>query len=400
MSKQVLRDRCFHAVAWGLMPIVLLAPGGTVTVTCGQCEGGLLDAPDGATGDLFGASVVISLDGGTALVGAPWHDNAGMNSGAAYVFVLNGPLWHYQAELVALDGGLKDVFGWTVAVSESGDIAIVGAFLDDDAGKQSGSAYVFRRKGATWTEEVKLVASDAVPIQEFGSAVAISADGLTALVGARYDNDACPGDPDCQSGSAYVYTWDGSAWVEEHKLTALDAAPGDHLGGAVALSIHGDVAIVGANEAGSGPGSAYVFVREGKTWSQEAKLTASDGVLGNGFGGTVGLSGDGSTALVGATGASPTPGRRTSSSGTAARGASRRSWRPGTGSRTTDSGPRSPSGPTATSPWSGPFGTTRAGFPARTPEPRTPSLATGRCGRRSPSSCPRPSPPSTAPAPP
>jgi hypothetical protein len=278
---------------------VLLAPGALVSSTSGQCESGELHAPDGAPGDRLGSSVAISSAGTTALVGANRDDDQGTNSGAAYVFVLNGPLWQYQAKLIAADGASKDSFGFKVAVSSSGDVAIVASLHDDDAGEQSGAAYVFTRQGTAWDQGLKLVAADAAPLQEFGSAVAISADGMAVLVGARGDVGACPGDPKCVSGSAYMYQWDGSAWIEQSKLTASDASDGDNFGGAVALSNGGDVALVGAFRS-NGQGSAYVFVREGTIWTQQAKLTATDGVLNDAFGAEVALSSDGNIALIGA----------------------------------------------------------------------------------------------------
>ena len=135
----------------------------------------------------------------------------------------------------------------------SGDTAVVGAILDDDNGSASGSAYVFTRTGTTWTEEAKLTASDAAFDDVFGESVTVSGD--TAVVGAPGDDDA-----GTNSGSAYVFTRGGSTWTQQAKLTASDAAFGDSFGASVTVS--GDTAVVGArgdDDAGSASGSAYVF---------------------------------------------------------------------------------------------------------------------------------------------
>ncbi len=233
-----------------------------------------LTAFDAAAIDQFGYSVAISGD--TAIVGAYGDDDAGSASGSAYVFVRSGTTWSQQAKLTALDAAASDQFGYSVAIS--GDTAIVGAYLDDDAGSASGSAYVFVRSGTTWSQQAKLTASDGAASDLFGYSVAISGD--TAIVGAYGDDDA-----GSDSGSAYVFVRSGTTWSQQAKLTALDAAAVDCFGYSVAIS--GDTAIVGAyldDDAGSASGSAYVFVRSGTTWSQQAKLTASDGAASDQFG--------------------------------------------------------------------------------------------------------------------
>ena len=153
----------------------------------------------------------------------------------------------------------------------------------------SGSAYVFRWNGDNWTEEAKLTAGDGDTNDCFGISVALSGD--TALVGAYHD--------DLASGSAYVFRQNGDNWTET-KLTAGDGAAIDYFGISVALS--GDTALVGApgsdDASVEDSGSAYVFRRDGDNWNEEAKLTAGDGDTNDCFGISVALSGD--TALVGA----------------------------------------------------------------------------------------------------
>ena len=250
-----------------------------------------LTASDAAADDRFGWSVALSGD--TALIGAPWDDDGGYRPGSAYVFVRIDTTWSQQQKLTANDASADDRFGWSVALSD--DNALIGAPWDDDGGSESGSAYVFVRSGTTWSQQKKLTASDAAAYGGFGNSVALSGD--TALIGAFGDDDR-----GFASGSAYVFRIgpdeDSFAAIEEQKPTASDAAVADHFGWSVALS--GDTALIGAwgDGDGSSSGSAYVFVRTGSTWSQQQKLTASDASSGAEFGRSVALSGD--TALIGA----------------------------------------------------------------------------------------------------
>ncbi len=239
---------------------------------------------DGATGTDFGMSLAISGD--TALVGAPSTDiGSDMSRGSAYLFVRNGTMWTEQAKVLASDGAAYDQFGRSVMVS--GDTALVGAPKDDvGANMDQGSAYIFVRNGSAWTEQAKLVASDGAPLDSFGSAVSVSGD--TALVGAMWLQSASQ-----QPGGAYVFVRNGDVWTQQAKLVASDAAPGATVGYSVSLS--GDTALVGTND----NSAAYVFVRNGTTWTEQAKLVASDGTEGDFFGAAVALWGD--TAVVGAT---------------------------------------------------------------------------------------------------
>ncbi len=251
-----------------------------------------LTASDGAASDYFGNSVALSGD--TAIIGA-FFDDVGANAdqGSAYIFTRTGTTWTQQAKLTASDGAFFDLFGISVAIS--GNTAIVGAYFDDvGANADRGSAYIFVRSGTIWTQQAKLTASDGAAGDEFGISVALCDD--TAFVGAHLDNIGANSD----QGSAYIFTRAGATWTQQAKLTASDGAGGDLFGHSVALCE--ETAIVGASQddvgANTGQGSAYIFTRAGTTWTQQAKLTASDGAAGDNFGTSVALSGD--TALVGA----------------------------------------------------------------------------------------------------
>ncbi len=234
----------------------------------------------------------VALAGDTAVIGAPGPGELMTGSGSAYVFTRSGSTWSEQATLTASDGAAEDCFGWAVVVE--GDTAVIGAPADDDMGDDSGSAYVFTRSGSTWTEQDKVTAPDGVSMDHFGSAVALSGD--TAVVGSVEDDDM-----GVDSGSLYVFTGSGSSWTQQAKVTASDGEAGDYFGGRVSLS--GETLVVGAygnDDLGSNAGSAYVLTRTGSTWAEDTVLTAPDGAPGDCFGWAVAVSGD--TAVIGAPG--------------------------------------------------------------------------------------------------
>ncbi len=245
-------------------------------------------ASDGAEFEVFGSSVGIWGD--TAVIGAELDDDNGNNSGSAYIFRFNDSNWVQETKLLASDGAVGDWFGCSVGIC--GDKAVIGAFYDDDNGSESGSAYIFRFTDSNWVQETKLLTSDGVDYDYFGCSVGIWGD--TAVIGARQDDDN-----GTNSGSAYIFRFSGSSWVQETKLLASDGATLDYFGGSV--GIWGDTAVIGAygdddNESESG--SAYVFRFDGSSWAEEAKLLASDGAEDDTFGCSVGISGD--TIITGA----------------------------------------------------------------------------------------------------
>ncbi len=257
----------------------------------GQCrvnEAAKLTASDAAADDLFGLSVSISGD--VAVVGALFDDDAGDDSGSAYVYRFDGSMWIEEQKLTASDGAAGDEFGGSVSIS--GNMAVVGAVGNDRAAYRSGFAYAYRFDGSTWIEEQKLTAWDGAAWDDFGTSVSVSGD--VAVVGARGDDGAGSG-----SGSAYVYRFDGNTWVEEQELTASDGARYDHFG--ISVSVSGDVVMIGSygdDDMGSYSGSVYVYRFDGSTWVEEQKLTASDGAQDDWFGRSVSLSGN--AGLVGA----------------------------------------------------------------------------------------------------
>jgi hypothetical protein len=227
---------------------------------------------DGEGGDHFGNAVAIS--GTTAVIGAILDDDNGVDSGSAYIFDIM--IGQQLFKLLPADGAPDEQVGSSVAIS--GDVAIVGAYRDDDNGEHSGSAYLF---DATTGEQVtKLLPSDGGYYHRFGTSVAISGD--TAIVGA-------PGWTGY--GTAYVFRRDGAEWTEEGKLIPTDGDPDDEFGYAVAIS--GTTAIVGAPL--DYVGSAYIF--DTTTSDQLFKLVPDDAAGGARFGHSVAISG--TTAIVG-----------------------------------------------------------------------------------------------------
>jgi hypothetical protein len=252
---------------------------GTPAAAAGSAfQNATLSASDGAADDFFGWSVAVS--GSTAVVGAYGKNS---DTGAAYVFVRSGSTWSQQAKLTASDGLAHDEFGYSVALS--GSTAVVGAIGNNSF---TGAAYVFTRSGSTWSQRTELTAAGGGAGGFFGVSVALS--GSTAVVGAIGDNTG--------TGAAYVFKGSGIAWSQQGELTATDGASGDQFGVSVALS--GSTAVVGAIGNNSNTGAAYVFARSGSTWSQQAKLTATDGAPSDKFGTSVAIAK--STAVVGAPG--------------------------------------------------------------------------------------------------
>jgi MYXO-CTERM domain-containing protein len=163
-------------------------------------EEAMLQASDAMGGDYLGRSVAISGDGSRVLAGAWGDDVLGqVDAGSARVFVRSGVMWREEATLIAVGGAAGDRLGWAVSLNHRGDRAIVGAPEDDTAvGETAGTAHIFTRTDATWTAEASLAPSRAAATDFFGDSVAMSGDGLRALVGADHD--------DRNAGSAHVFT--------------------------------------------------------------------------------------------------------------------------------------------------------------------------------------------------
>lgn len=245
-----------------------------------------LTASDGAASDDFGYAVAMSANGKVAVVGADGHN---LDTGVAYVFTKSTSGWQQAAELSASDGADWTQFGESVAVSRNGSTIVVGSSGHNNS---TGAAYVFSGSDGSWTQTAELTASDGVDYTYFGHSVAVSADGATVLVGA-YDQGT--------GGTAYLFGDQSGSWLQTAELTASDAASGDSFGLAVALSGNGSTAAIGALHHAS-TGAVYVYGDTDGSWTQTDELTPADGSGSDFFGGRVTVSRTGSVVVVGAYG--------------------------------------------------------------------------------------------------
>jgi hypothetical protein len=246
---------------------------------------------DTSSYDEFGRSVAMSSDGSTMLIGAPYQNDVG-NLGVVYVFVALPYFgWGKQAVLTSSDGYF---FGESVALSSNGNTALIGAPGADDYSTYTypAAAYGFVRNGTTWSQPSRLTSSDGHFGDEFGESVALSSDGITALIGAPYARNY-------NAGAAYVFV-SFFGWQQQTELIAADSAANDYLGRSVGLSGDGTTALIGASGKNNGTGAAYTFQGSWSSWKQTGEPTASDGHVGDGFGEAVALSSDGSTRVIGA----------------------------------------------------------------------------------------------------
>ena len=249
-----------------------------------------LTASDGAEDDFFGISV--SVYNNTAVIGAYYDDDKGLESGSAYIFEKNSTGHWTQKKLLASDGAAGDYFGNSVSVYNN--TTVIGAYRDDDNFTDSGSAYVFEYSSGNWTQKQKLLASDGAAGDFFGNSVSVYNN--TAVIGAYYDDDNGP-----NSGSAYVFEKNSSGnWTQTAKLTASDGAEDDRFG--ISVSAYNNTAVIGAflddDNSKTDSGSAYVFEKNSGNWTQTAKLTASDGAEDDFFG--ISVSVYNNTTVIGA----------------------------------------------------------------------------------------------------
>ncbi len=305
----------------------------------------------------FGHAVVLSADGNTLVVSAFWEASSatGVNgnqedhsipqAGAVYIFTRRGTTWTQQAYVKASNTGEAakgdtfgdgDQFGVSLTISDDGNTVAVGSLTEDSAspgvnGNQAdnsavsaGAVYVFTRTGATWAQQAYIKASNPDPGDMFGYTVSLNADGNTLAVGS-YDEGGSSrtinGPPDNMrrgSGAVYVFERTGGTWAQQAYIKASNAEGGDSFGVNVALSDDGntllggsldeDCLATGVNPAGCdndqkadrSSGAAYVFVRSGGNWSQQAYIKASNAGANDWFGSRLALSGDGNTAAMGA----------------------------------------------------------------------------------------------------
>ena len=250
--------------------------------------------------DIFGNSVSISANGSTIVVGACNYDESLSDSGAAYIFLRTGTTWTQEAVLVPNDGKGGDYFGNSVAVSADGSRVVIGAMRADLGNTpNTGAVYIFSRSVRVWSQEAKLLASDRAVYDYFGRSVSITSDGSRVVIGTPDRNGGVS-----SSGAAYIFLRTNTTWTQEAKLLASDRAANDNFGYSVAITSDGSRVVVGAHYSDpsgtTNAGAAYIFLRTDTTWTQEAKLTAPDKKAYIFFGNSVSISSDGARVVIGA----------------------------------------------------------------------------------------------------
>ena len=229
-----------------------------------------LVATDGSANSQQGISVSLSADGKTAIIGG-YLDNT--IDGAAWIWTLSGGVWtQLGTKLVgsgAIGKGLAVSQGWSVSLSGDGNTAVVGGFLDN---RSAGAAWIWIRSPGGWTQQgSKLVGTGAAANTQQGSSVALSADGNTAIVGGFLDSNGL--------GAAWVWTRNNGVWTQQGaKLTASDPIGNSQQGFSVALSADGNTAVIGAKANSSNSGGGWIWTRSGGVWTQETELTDGFGV--------------------------------------------------------------------------------------------------------------------------
>jgi hypothetical protein len=231
-------------------------------------------------GDQFGFSLALSGDGATLAVGAltedggtpgidgNQNDNSAASAGAVYVFTRTARAWSQQAYVKSANVDAGDLFGYAVALTRDGNMLAVGAFDEDGSARQvngpidnraggSGAAYVFTRAGARWSQQAYIKPSNIETQDAFGVDVALSDDGTTLLVGSLDEDCAattvnapgCDTDwrDDLSMGAAYVFVRAGGTWSQQAFLKASNTGPNDTFSERLALSGDGSVAVIGAS---------------------------------------------------------------------------------------------------------------------------------------------------------
>jgi trimeric autotransporter adhesin len=305
--------------------------------------------------DHFGSSVALSRDGNTMAVAAHWeasgatgingnqNDDSVPQAGAVYVFTRAGTTWTQQAYIKASNTGNAaqgdgDQFGFSLALSGDGNTVAVGAITEDSGARQingnqnddmaqsAGAVYVFARTGTTWTQQAYVKSANQDAGDLLGFSVGLSFDGNTLAAAAFNESGSGKGfnpadDNKSQgSGALYVFTRQNGAWSQQAYNKASRGETSDGFGFATSISEDGNTIAVGSGDEacltpgidppGCGDdapplrganiwvGAAYVFVRNGTTWSEQSFIKAPNARPYNSFGVRLALSGDGNALAI------------------------------------------------------------------------------------------------------
>jgi len=252
--------------------------------------------------DQFGYSVALSDDGNVLAVGARFGDDGSLDTGEVLVYAWDGSAWVLRGTVISsLLAG--DLGGTSVSLSADGNTVAFGAPLNDDAGTDAGAAFVFDWDGTAWNARGSAITGEDAG-DNAGGSVSLSADGNTLVVGARFNDDA-----GTNAGSVRVYDWDAGAGTWVLRGAEVDGqAAGDQFGSSVSLSADGNTMVVGApfnDDSGTNSGQVRVYdwdpTANGGAGAWVQRGSQIDGAAaGDQFGGSVSISDDGNTLAVGA----------------------------------------------------------------------------------------------------
>lgn len=293
-----------------------------------------LKASNAEKDDRFGAALSLSADGNLLVIGAPAEDsaatgvdgdasdNSASNAGAAYVFLRNGTNWSQQSYLKASNAAAGDAFGSAASLSADGTTLALGAPSEDggsagiggdetsDAASNAGAAYVFSRTGVSWIQQAYVKASNPDSGDHFGTSLALSSDGNTLAAGADAENGGAGGiggdesdNSAANAGAVYVFARAGTNWSQQAYVKASTPSANDTFGVGLSISHDGNRLGVGApgqDATALDSGAAYLFARNGSSWSEIAMLKAPIPGSDDDFGRSIAISGDGETLAVGA----------------------------------------------------------------------------------------------------
>jgi FG-GAP repeat protein len=301
------------------------------------------DAHFGCGGSLTGHAgnaAALSLDGNTIAIGAP-HENGGASgvngnqnskpvysAGAVYVFTRRGDTVAQQAYIKASNPAASANFGSSVALSRDGNTMAVAAYYEPSAATgingnqndrsipEAGAVYVFTRSGSTWSQQAFIKASNTgnaavgdgfAEGDQFGYSMALSADGNTLAVGAIGEDSAATGingdqadNMANQAGAAYVFTRNGSTWSQQAYVKSAMTRPGVLFGYSIGISGNGNTLAVAEFDADRGKGAVYVLERAGASWSHQARIQPTNVENGDSLGYSLAISADGNTIAAGA----------------------------------------------------------------------------------------------------
>jgi trimeric autotransporter adhesin len=325
----------------------------------GWVQQAYLKASNPGENDEFGHYVALSADGNTLAVSAYFeasaargvdgdqNDDSIPQAGAVYVFTRSGTTWSQQAYIKSINTGEAgsggnfgdgDQFGFSLALSDDGNTIAVGAIAEDSGGSgttintvqsdnsqiSAGAVYVYARTGTKWAHQAYVKPSNPGGGDMFGYSVSLSADGNTLAVGS-FDEDGAAREingPEDNArngaGAAYIFARSGTAWTQQAYLKNAIQEQADSFGVHVALSDDGNTVAVGVldedclatgvnppgcdndYQADISTGAAFVFVRSGATWKQQAFFKASNTGSTDWYGSRLAISGDGNTLAIAA----------------------------------------------------------------------------------------------------